>query len=246
MLDTYAGGLIAGASTFCPRARSSSATLRPVIPTRRSAALALSAALLVAGCSNSESDADTEAESPPASSQPSASADERSSDRPPDGMQWVVTDSGLRFAVPKTWTVVPGTDVSDQKYDAAVEDYADAVSSSADKVRSSLRSTDVIVVGKKTGILAGTSDDDEVPSEDELRSSLAGRGFYAKTDDLTTAVGPGRIANVVGEFDGVRLYAALLYLPIGDGVTTLAVTDRSREDVAYQVSLVLASIGEVS
>ncbi len=216
-----------------------------MIPNRRSAALALSAALLVAGCSNSDSDSDNDAESPPASSQHSASADGRTSDRPPDGMQWVVTDSGLRFAVPKTWTVVPGADVSNPKYDAAVEDYANAVSSSVDKVRSTLRSTDVLAVGKKTSILAATSDYDEVPSEDELRSSLADQGLYAETDDLTTAVGPGRIADVMGEFNGVRLYAAVLYLPIGDGVTTLAVTDRNREDVNYQVSLVLASIGEV-
>lgn len=215
-----------------------------MIPNRRSVALALSAALLVAACSNSDSDSD--ADSPQAPFQHSDSADERSSERPPDGMQWVVTDSGLRFAVPEAWTVVPGKAVSDPKYDAAIEDYANAVGSSADKIRSTLRPTDVLTVGKRTSILAGTTDDDEVPSEDELQSRLTGQGLYAQTDDLTTAVGPGRIANVVGEFDGVRLYAAVLYLPVGDGVTTLAVTDRNREDVAYQVSLLLASIGEVS
>ncbi len=201
---------------------------------------------MVTGCSSSGSESGTDAESAQAPSQRSASADENPSDRLPDGSRWVVTDSGLRFAVPQNWTVVPGTDIGDPKYDAAVEDYAEAVGSSADQVRSTFRSTAVLAVGKKTSILAGGLGDDEVPSEEELRSNLADSGLYAKTDDLNTTVGAGRIANVFGELNGVRLRAALLYLPTEDDVTTLAITGGSREDVAYQVSLVLSSIEAVS
>jgi len=162
-------------------------------------------------------------------------------------MQWVVTDAGLRFAVPKTWTVVPGADAGDPTYDAVLEAYAGPIGSSADSVRSTLRDTDVLAVGKGiSSILAGTSDDNRIPTGEELESSFASRGLYAEADDLDTEVGPGRVAYVIAEIEGVRYYPAFLYLPIADGVTTLAITEKSRDVVAYRVSLLLASIADVS
>lgn len=223
------------------------ATHSAMIGNRSAADLVMTAILFGAGCSSADSGASDNAQSRSAYSQQSPS-EASISGRPPDGMRWVVMRSGLRFAVPKSWTVVQGTEAGQPRYDAPLAAFADGLGLTADQVRSILQSSHDLAVGKgRNSILAQTSTLKEVPSEAQLEADLSSWGFtYVKGDDLMTPVGEGRIVNASGEFGGSkRLYASFLFIPTDGNLTQITVTGEGVQPAAYRATLLLANLGVV-
>jgi hypothetical protein len=204
-----------------------------VIDLRRTAALLLSA-LVLAGCSSKDSDHDAERMSQRHPSQPATT-----DTGPPRGMQWVDSETGLRFAAPESWTVLEGSSADDPAYADEIQDYADQLGISTDKVKDMMRDVDVRVIGPDaTTMNVSDTGAPRLPSTEALREALRQADPEVTVRAIDTPLGPGLLAHFHTELRGLSLLGVSIYVGADDGIANLTIssTDAARtEQLSRQV-----------
>lgn len=160
-------------------------------------------------------------------------------------MQWVDSATGLRFAVPRSSTIITGSAVDSPGSADAIQAFADSADQDVSLVRSRLRRTDLLVVGKhRPSIYVADLGDAEIPTEEDLKEIKAREGGFARIDTVSSSVGDITVVDFAAKIGGTVYFKAFLYLRLARGTVGVAVTAQEYSDATYEVSELLNSLTE--
>jgi hypothetical protein len=208
---------------------------------RCAAAVSLTTVLVATGCSDDNGKGD------PAGSDSTHQSASMGASQPPEGMQWVVDEVGLRFAAPEPWAVIDGSSVDDRGNAAAIEWFAAATNDSLADLRERLRGDDQLLVAprEQSSIYVTGLDGGRLPSEAAVRRTLSRSGSKVEVETVLTTLGDAIRAQTVGRVDGTSVYGESLYVGVDGGVGVVLILTEVYEQIAYLESIVLPSLSDV-
>lgn len=219
--------------------------------TLSSSALALAGLVVLGGCSGTSTEERTPA--PAASSSaaapesPSASAAEL-----PDGAQWAESSaSKVRFAVPKTWSVVDATKLFESGDEAAIASAAKDLGLTADQLRQAAGQIDVLVTGPPVKQFAPNVNVvpnalTALPDESVLGAQLESIGAKVSPGATRpTPLGEAIVVPYTLKQGTTTVHGRSIVAPVADGFTTITISHvdtQAADTIADQVLATLQAV----
>lgn len=193
---------------------------------------ALSAALLtltLAACAGtSDDDPKADPSSTPSSAGPSA-APTGKPDLPQSLRQVTAAKSGVSFPVPKSWTIVDASAITDESRKTDLERVARGLNVTPEEFRSMARRVDLMAVAPDTRsniTVVPVTAFREPPSEETIRRQFRSlNATVLGVEEVDTPIGPARLARYSHRISGsTKVYGASLFVEFDGRVANVTVT----------------------
>lgn len=208
------------------------------------------AAIGLVGCSSSGDSPSAATEASTATSAGTSSASASSTTAAPAGTQWAeATGTGVRFAVPETWTVNDPAKVLAQGDPDAIEKVAEALGVTASQFEDAAKSTELYVMGPtrngfSPNISVMPNSLTSMPTSAAMASDMESIGAKVGTArNATTPLGDAVVLPYTIQLGAYTVEGRLIAAETPNGVAAMGVSHTSAERADALTEQILATLG---